>query len=184
MVDVIARACSLIGISREAMVAPMPENTPRGLQDAANGLLTELQVWDHGFSYSPYHTRTQYGNHCYRHAMRIALMRDVMGLDRMDERVVSSASAIVELARELNFARGPTMNWLLWPLLQAGFHLGDTDLRDPVMDLLENSGQHKCFDTLAGIALLKDYWAEQDRGVAVSHWQVSDGRHHRSLFAA
>ncbi|EJT52569.1 hypothetical protein A1Q1_03371 [Trichosporon asahii var. asahii CBS 2479] len=110
MVDVIARACSLIGISREAMVAPMPENTPRGLQDAANGLLTELQVWDHGFSYSPYHTRTQYGNHCYRHAMRIALMRDVMGLDRMDERVVSSASAIVELARELNFARGPTMN--------------------------------------------------------------------------
>lgn len=52
------------------------------------------------------------------------------------------------------------------------------------MDLLENSGQHKCFDTLAGIALLKEYWAEQDRGVAVSHWQVSDGRHHRSLFAA
>lgn len=73
---------------------------------------------------------------------------------------------------------------LFWPLLQAGFHLGDTDLRDPVMDLLENSGQHKCFDTLAGIALLKDYWAEQDRGVAVSHWQISDGRYHRSLFAA
>jgi len=85
--------------------------TPRELQEAANGLLAELQVWDHGFNYSPYHIRVQYGNHCYRHGMRIALMRDVLGLDDKDERVVSSAHAIIELARELDFEKGPTMNW-------------------------------------------------------------------------
>lgn len=85
--------------------------TPRELQEAANGLLAELMAWDHGFNYSPYHMRVQYGNHCYRHAMRIALMRDVLGLAHNDDLVVSSAHAIIELARELNFEKGPNMNW-------------------------------------------------------------------------
>lgn len=114
MVDVMARACSLIGTARETVAlqsvgglrAPPPQ-----LQDAANGILAELQVLDQGFNYSPYHTRAQYGNHCYRHAMRIALMRDVLELDATDERVVSSATAILELVRELDFEEGPTLNW-------------------------------------------------------------------------
>jgi hypothetical protein len=104
MVDVMARACSLIGTARETQAlqsvgglrAPPPQ-----LQDAANGILAELQVLDQGFNYSPYH----------RHAMRIALMRDVLDLDATDERVVSSATAILELVRELDFEEGPTLNW-------------------------------------------------------------------------
>jgi hypothetical protein len=43
--------------------------------------------------------------------MRIALLRDVLGLDHTDDRVISSAHAIIELARELDFEKGPTMNW-------------------------------------------------------------------------
>lgn len=122
---------------------------PLHLQDAANGILAELQVLDHGFNYSPHHQRAQYGNHCYRHAMRIALMRDVLELDQNDERVQSCASAIFELARELDFEEGPTMNWwllgdvadirLLWPLLLAGFHLG-ADQREPLLRLLNHPG--------------------------------------------
>lgn len=113
MVDVMARACSLIGVAREriALEGAASGNPPREIQDAANGLLAELQVWDHGFNYTPYHVRTQYGNHCYRHGMRIALMRDVLGLDQDNERIVSCAHAIIELARELDFEKGPSMNW-------------------------------------------------------------------------
>jgi hypothetical protein len=103
------QACSLVGTARDISTNEL--RTPRELQEAANGLLAELQVWDHGFHYSPYHIRVQYGNHCYRHGMRIALMRDVLVLDPTDERVVSSAHAIIELARELDFEKGPTMNW-------------------------------------------------------------------------
>lgn len=42
--------------------------------------------------------------------MRIALLRDVLGLDQDDEKVVSSARAIIELARELDAEYGP-LNW-------------------------------------------------------------------------
>lgn len=119
MVDVMARACSLIGIARERVAidsttgrtTTTTSSTPREIQDAANGLLAELQAWEHGFNYTPYHVRTQYGNHCYRHGMRIALMRDVLELDPSDERIVSCAHAIIELAKELDFEEGPSMNW-------------------------------------------------------------------------
>lgn len=43
-----------------------------------------------------------------------------------------------------------------------------------------------CFDTRAGIHLLKEYWRQQDAGGggnSLTHWQVSDGQLHRSLFA-
>ncbi|TXT08901.1 hypothetical protein VHUM_03029 [Vanrija humicola] len=184
MVDVMARACSLIGIARESTT--LGGRPPRELQDSASGLLAELQVWDHGFNFSPYHSRTQYGNHCFRHAMRIALLRDVLGLDQDDEKVVSSARAIIELARELDAEYGP-LNWLLWPLLLAGFHIGgDLEAREPLLQLLEHPGPHMCFDTRAGIHLLKEYWRQQDAGgggSSLTHWQVSDGQLHRNLFA-
>ncbi|BEJ10616.1 hypothetical protein CspHIS471_0100380 [Cutaneotrichosporon sp. HIS471] len=185
MVDVMARACSLIGTARETQAlqsvgglrAPPPQ-----LQDAANGILGELQVLDQGFNYSPYHTRAQYGNHCYRHAMQIALMRDVLDFDAKNERVVSSATAILELVRELDFEEGPTLNWLLWPLMLAGFHLGHEG-REPLIRLLEHPGPQKCFDTRACIRLIKEFWDRQDRGVPVSHWEMLRADAHRCLFA-
>lgn len=80
------------------------------LKETADGLMAELGVWEYGANWIPFHPRTQYGNHCYRHAMRIALLRDVYGVEDDDERVVASALAIVELGKELmvNFGH---INW-------------------------------------------------------------------------
>lgn len=69
----------------------------------------------------------------------------------------------------------------------AGFHLGsDMEARAACMRLLEWPGPHMCFDSRAGIQLLKEFWEQQDKDspAHVSHWQVLHGELHRSLFAA
>lgn len=80
------------------------------LEDAANNLMAELRVWDQASNFTPLHPRVQYGNHCYRHAMRIAVLRDVFQVREDDPRVRASASAIVELCKELA-ALSSRINW-------------------------------------------------------------------------
>ena len=67
----------------------------------ANGLTAELRIWDAGANFSPLHLRCQYGNHSYRHATRIRLLREVFGVPMDDPRVQASVAAIIEVGVEL-----------------------------------------------------------------------------------
>lgn len=62
--------------------------------------MAELGVWDNVSSLTPFHARTSYGNHSYRHAIRIRLLREVFAVDRDDPRVQTSCASIVELGVE------------------------------------------------------------------------------------
>lgn len=97
----------LLGID---IIEPDFEVERQSLEQSANDLLAELKVWEQCFDFTPLHPRTQYGNHCYRHAMRIALLRDVFRVSENDERVKSSSKAIVELCKEMVALYG-RMNW-------------------------------------------------------------------------
>lgn len=71
------------------------------LEEIANNLMAELMVWDQTSNFTPLHPRTQYGNHAYRHAMRIRILRNVFAVPRDDLRVIQSVDAILELAKEM-----------------------------------------------------------------------------------
>lgn len=59
------------------------------------------------------------------------------------------------------------------------------EMRTACLSLLEYPGPHMCFDSRAGIRLLKEFWEQQDAHSPgqLSHWQVSNGELHRCLFA-
>jgi hypothetical protein len=71
------------------------------LEHEANRLMKEIAVWDQAANFTPFHPRTQYGNHSYRHAIRIRLLREVFRVSASDPRVKASVEAILELAKEL-----------------------------------------------------------------------------------
>lgn len=71
------------------------------LHTEAEGLMAELVVWDNVSTFTPFHPRTLFGNHAYRHAIRIRLLREVFGAPRDDTRVQTSCAAIIELGVEL-----------------------------------------------------------------------------------
>jgi hypothetical protein len=71
------------------------------LEHEANRLIREIGVWDQAANFTPFHPRTQYGNHSYRHAIKIRLLREVFRVPASDKRVKESVSAILELAKEL-----------------------------------------------------------------------------------
>lgn len=71
------------------------------LEHEANRLIREIGVWDQAANFTPFHPRTQYGNHSYRHAIKIRLLREVFRVPASDNRVKESVSAILELAKEL-----------------------------------------------------------------------------------
>jgi hypothetical protein len=83
-----------------------PSTAPDELVTEGNGLLAELNVWDKASNFSPFHPRTQYGNHSYRHAIRIRLLREVYAVPKDDPRVQTSIKAIIELATELISSHG------------------------------------------------------------------------------
>lgn len=70
------------------------------LHAEAEGLMAELVVWDNVSTFTPFHPRTLFGNHSYRHAIRIRLLREVFGAPRNDARVQVSCAAIIELGVE------------------------------------------------------------------------------------
>lgn len=90
------------------------ESERADLEETANGLLAELRVWDQASNFTPFHLRTQYGNHCYRHAMRIWILRNVFSVEGDDERVIAAVKAIVELGKEL-IAQYGIINWFVPP---------------------------------------------------------------------
>lgn len=57
------------------------------------------------------------------------------------------------------------------------------EMRTALLALLEHPGPQMCFDTRAGIQLLKEYWSQQESGAELSHWEVLNGELHRCLFA-
>lgn len=80
---------------------PQPETSQRDLHAEAEGLMAELAIWDNASTFTPYHPRTLYGNHSYRHAIRIRLLRELFGVPRDDPRVQTSCAAIIELGVEV-----------------------------------------------------------------------------------
>jgi hypothetical protein len=141
------RTCSVVSQARKAG-APRSPGTPgtpaererAELEDAAEGLVAELKVWDEACNFTPYHPRTQYGNIAHRHAMTLRLLRDVFGVVRDDLRVVAAARAIIELAVEMVVKYG-SMVWLTWPVVIAAFQLDKEDeRREVVRNLLVNPG--------------------------------------------
>lgn len=87
--------------SRESTPIPIvPPVLDHHLYAEAEGLMAELGVWDNVSSLTPFHARTSYGNHSYRHAIRIRLLREVFAVDRDDPRVQTSCASIVELGVE------------------------------------------------------------------------------------
>ena len=92
---------------------------------AANGLIAELSVWDKSSNFTPFHPRTQYGNHTYRHAIKIRLLREVFMVPMDDARVQDSVRAIVELTVELLAQYGR----ITWYVLLITHHCGDASRR-------------------------------------------------------
>jgi hypothetical protein len=70
----------------------------------------------------------------------------------------------------------------LWPLLLAGFHISDSEMRTALMALLEHPGPQMCFDTRAGIELVKEYWDLLDRGEPLTHWELLNRDNRRVLY--
>lgn len=94
---------------------------------AANNLIAELSVWDKSSNFTPFHPRTQYGNHTYRHAIRIRLLREVFMVPMDDKRVQDSVGAIVELTVEL-LAQYGRITWWVQSLMGAEQGRGDGEL--------------------------------------------------------
>lgn len=129
-----------------------PPSGRNALLAEANNLLAELTVWYQACGYSPYHPRVQYGNHSYRHTIRIRLLREVYAVPMDDASVQESVGAIMELATEMVSACGRITWWvrsspklidrrLTWPILIAGFNMlaGDPN-RDLALRLLGEFG--------------------------------------------
>lgn len=56
-------------------------------------------------------------------------------------------------------------------------------MRKALLELLEHPGPQRCFDTLSGLDLIREYWTQQDSGADIAHWEVLNGELHRCLFA-
>ncbi|WWD20181.1 hypothetical protein CI109_104657 [Kwoniella shandongensis] len=185
MVDMIARACTLIAAVR-SRGKPLPEPSKSDdpdtssdralttLKAAAQGLTAELQVWDEAENFTPLHPRTQYGNHSYRHAIKIRLLKKVYNVPSDDERVVKSSMAIIELAGEMLALYGK-ITWLTWPILIAGFEIPPNHpARRTALEMLGAFGPHACFDNRAGARMLSDYWMWHDMdGDHATSWEVA-----------
>ena len=96
-----AASASAPGVTRKRGISPTTALIQADILQAANGLIAELSVWDKSSNFTPFHPRTQYGNHTYRHAIRIRLLREVFMVPMDDKRVQDSVGAIVELTVEL-----------------------------------------------------------------------------------
>ncbi|KAK8849547.1 hypothetical protein IAR55_004882 [Kwoniella newhampshirensis] len=189
MVDMIARACTLISAVRsqgkplrEPSESDDPDSPDNSLADraqanlkaAAQNLTAEIQVWDEAENFTPLHPRTQYGNHSYRHAIKIRLLKKVYNVPSDDERVVKSSMAIIELAGEMLALYGK-ITWLTWPILIAGFEIPPNHpSRLMALGMLGAFGPHACFDNRAGARMLSDYWMWHDMdGDHATSWEVA-----------
>ncbi|KAK4686084.1 hypothetical protein P7C73_g4049, partial [Tremellales sp. Uapishka_1] len=142
---------------------PEHESERAELEDTANDLMAELKIWDQASNFTPIHPRTQYGDHCYRLATRIRLLRNVFRVSSTDHRVISAADAIMELAKEM-LAQYGRIVWLTWPILVAGFHIPKDDpARRAALEMLGAFGPHACFDNTAASRMLAEYWEFHDR---------------------
>lgn len=95
--------------AQETPLHPTSANTTE-LEAIANGLMAELRVWDEASNFTPLHPRVQFGNHCYRYAMRIFILHNAFGVSSDDYRISSAVDAIIELGKELLSFYG-SMNW-------------------------------------------------------------------------
>ncbi|WVQ96139.1 hypothetical protein IAU59_003241 [Kwoniella sp. CBS 9459] len=180
MVDMIARACNLISSVRSINkslpeVATIPADpTLAPLQSAAQALMAEIKVWDEAENFTPLHPRTQYGNHSYKHAIRIRMLRKVYHVPSDDVRVVKSSQAIIELAGEMLALYGK-ITWLTWPILIAGFEIPvNHPSRATALEMLGAFGPYACFDNRTAARMLSDYWMWHDMdGDHVTSWEVA-----------
>ncbi|WVQ79259.1 hypothetical protein IAT38_001355 [Cryptococcus sp. DSM 104549] len=188
MVDMISRACTLISAVRshgKPLPSPPFDSPPASpvdttseatpLELAAQGLMAEIHVWDEAENFTPLHPRTQYGNHSYRHAIKIRMLRKVYSVPREDPRVMRSAEAIIELAGEMLALYGK-ITWLTWPIVIAGFEIPPHHpSRRTALDMLGAFGPHACFDNRAGARMLSDYWMWHDMdGDHATSWEVAN----------
>ena len=148
-------------IDQSESLSPVIDHAfPLELKQEADGLMAEIQIWAQTSNFIQLHPRTQYGNHAYRHAIRIRLLRIVYGANKEDERVKEDAEAIMELAKEVLALYGKitwsvNRTWgsqgsalkksaiirLTWPLLIAGFNLAKDDVaRSTASELLGEFG--------------------------------------------
>nr|XP_019009210.1 uncharacterized protein I206_05857 [Kwoniella pini CBS 10737]OCF47991.1 hypothetical protein I206_05857 [Kwoniella pini CBS 10737] len=180
MVDMIARACNLIASIRSTnqhlpeIASPTLAPNLMRLQQASSELMSELKIWDEAENFTPLHPRTQYGNHSYRHAIRIRMLRKVYNIPSEDERVIKSSQAIIELAGEMLALYGK-ITWLTWPILIAGFEIPPTHpSRRTALEMLGAFGPHACFDNRAAARMLSDYWMWHDMdGDHATSWEVA-----------
>ncbi|WVR08164.1 hypothetical protein IAU60_005210 [Kwoniella sp. DSM 27419] len=180
IVDMIARACNLIASVR-SLGRSLPESgkdlddpTMAPLHQAAQALMAEIKVWDEAENFSPLHARTQYGNHSYRHAIKIRMWRKVYSVPSDDQRVVKSSQAIIELAAEMLACYGK-ITWLTWPILIAGFEIPPSHpSRVTALEMLGAFSPHACFDNRAAARMLSDYWMWHDMdGDHATSWEVA-----------
>ncbi|WWD04269.1 hypothetical protein V865_002337 [Kwoniella europaea PYCC6329] len=180
MVDMISRACNLIAsvraLNRHLPELALPTLDPSlaSLHKASSELMSELKIWDEAENFTPLHPRTQYGNHSYKHAIRIRMLRKVYNIPSDDQRVVSSSQAIIELAGEMLALYGK-ITWLTWPILIAGFEIPPSHpSRRTALDMLGAFGPHACFDNRAAARMLSDYWMWHDMdGDHATSWEVA-----------
>ncbi|WVQ66371.1 uncharacterized protein L199_004551 [Kwoniella botswanensis] len=180
MVDMISRACNLIAsvraLNRHLPELALPTLDPSlvALHKASSELMSELKIWDEAENFTPLHPRTQYGNHSYKHAIRIRMLRKVYNIPSDDQRVVSSSQAIIELAGEMLALYGK-ITWLTWPILIAGFEIPPSHpSRRTALDMLGAFGPHACFDNRAAARMLSDYWMWHDMdGDHATSWEVA-----------
>ncbi|WWC65967.1 uncharacterized protein I303_108589 [Kwoniella dejecticola CBS 10117] len=180
MVDMIARACYLIASVRSInthlpeIASPSLDPSLVALHKASSELMSELKVWDEAENFTPLHPRTQYGNHSYKHAIRIRMLRKVYNIPSEDERVVGSSQAIIELAGEMLALYGK-ITWLTWPILIAGFEIPPSHpSRRTALEMLGAFGPHACFDNRAAARMLSDYWMWHDMdGDHATSWEVA-----------
>ncbi|GFZ52282.1 hypothetical protein JCM24511_10055 [Saitozyma sp. JCM 24511] len=143
------------------------------LEHEANRLIREIGVWDQAANFTPFHPRTQYGNHSYRHAIKIRLLREVFRVPASDNRVKESVSAILELAKELLALYG-RITWMTWPILIAGFEIPkDDQTRKTAVDLLGEFEPHACFDNGAASRMLRQLWELRDKDENVTPAQAA-----------
>ncbi|KAK1925264.1 fungal-specific transcription factor domain-containing protein [Papiliotrema laurentii] len=202
IVDVIARACTLISkIKRNGLILPeanpdqagfplrlparavarltdppepQPETSQRDLHAEAEGLMAELAIWDNASTFTPYHPRTLYGNHSYRHAIRIRLLRELFGVPRDDPRVQTSCAAIIELGVEVLSLFG-RITWFTWPIIIAAFNLMPGDPSKPTaLKLIGEFGQYACFDNLAASRFLAEFYKHEELEGVLTPAQVAD----------
>ncbi|WVO13880.1 hypothetical protein L204_101503 [Cryptococcus depauperatus] len=193
MVDMIARACTLIAAVRAhgkplfgdpdgspdaspvQTTQSLPSNSLDDVQTAAQNLMAEIRVWDETESFTPLHPRTQYGNLAYKHAIKIRMLRKVYNVPSDDERVACSANCIIELAAEMLALYGK-ITWLTWPIVIAGFEIPrGHPSRETALQMLGAFGPHACFDNRAGARMLSDYWMWHDsNGDSAASWEFAN----------